>query len=424
MEVTNILGMESHTLNCFCLVRYKLSQEDADAVSLMAKRTQVNDVNCKHPVSLINIWSPLGLLPTGPETNLRCLAVEYATELPEGHSSLDVLKSVYEKLKSFGIQSLKIDCKWRRLIEAELAKLGMTQENAGDINRDWLVCYHSMLWKTGQGWTYRRTPEEMSIKSGYHPNILGVFGDIACVETRLSGERLETLNLEAGQLDGDLATLIGNYDNWKKIGIMEFFARVITVGLPLAGPTSQRTVAITVGDGNQWGCVPATQASIDRGEQSWPNVLSPEEFILTSSMKRLYDIRPEAIVGMSFAQFVAQYRLVDKGGREEKEMEKKVGRQNTVGPPSNTTIAGTTALAPTIVKFSNSRFVTKRKHEEGNLLPMVKCMDQTLDDKTKRYLFKPWCRPERVMQEEEFDAAEMKECDEVRLQLFPTSFIG
>lgn len=392
---------------------------DADAVSQKAKRTQVNDVNCMHPVSLINIWSPLGLLPTGPETHLRSLAVEEAAQLREDNSLMDVVKCVYEKLKPFGIHSFKIEHKWRRIIEAELAKLELALENAGDINMKMLVCYHSMLWKTGQGWTYSRTPKEMSIKSGYHPNILGTFGDVTRVETRLSGERLETLDLEVGQLDEDLAAVIGNYDNWKTIGILEFFARVIT---PLVGPTSQRTVAITVGDGNHWACVPVTQEGIDRGEQSWVNNLSREEFVLTDSMLRLYDIRPEAIELMSYAQFVAQYRRVKKGGREERDVKDKVD-QNMVGPPSDTIIAGTSGLAPTLVKFSNGRFVTKMKHEEGYLLPMVKCMDQTLDNRTKRYLFKPWREPERVMQEEEFDVAVMKECDEVRLQLYPTSYI-
>ena len=197
---------------------------------------------------------------------------------------------------------------------------------------------------------------------------------------------------------------------------------VQTASPPMVGPTSQRTVEVIVGDGNQWGCMPATQESIDRGEEIWPNTLSREEFVLSNDIKRQYDIRPEGIQGMSFAQFVSQYRLVDKGGREEKDIEGKVD-ENMMGPPSNAMIAGTSELAPTIVKFSNGRFVRKKKQEEGNLLPMVRSLDQTLDDKTKRYLFEPWRRPERVMQQEEIQADVIKQCDKVRLQLYPTYFI-
>ena len=399
---------------------------EASAVVLMARRTQVKDLSRVHPVSLINIWSPMSLLPTGPESHLRSLAVAVAGELPEACPSMGVLKLIFEKLKPFKIQSLKIDHKWKRLIVAELAKLELTEEMGGDFNMKWLVSYHSMLWKTGHGWTYRRTPEEMNVERGYHPTALGVFDDITCVETRLGRERLESLDLRLGQVDEDLAAVAGNYDDWKKIGVFEFCASALMASNPLEGPTSQETVVVSIGDGNRWGCVPATQATIDRGEKSWTNTLSEEQFTLTNSMKKLYDIRPHAIERMVFAQFLAQYRLLKPSGRETKDAERQLG-QSEVGPLSDTTIAGTTEGAPTegaptLLKLSNSRIVKKRKQEEGNLLPMVKCMDQTLDDRAKRYLFKPWRQPETMMQDEEFDAAIMEACDEVRLELYPTSY--
>ena len=395
---------------------------EAVSVVEIARRTQVQDLSRMHPVSLINIWSPLGLLPTDSESHFRSLAVEAAAELPEVCPSMQVLKHVFMKLKPFKIESLKIEHKWRRLIAAELAKLEVTEEIAGDFSMKWLVSYHSMLWKTGHGWTYQRTPMEMNIKSAYHPTSLGVFGDVICVETRLGRERLDTPDLRLGQLDEGLAAVVGNYDDWKKIGVMEFCASCLSVSHPLLGPTSQQTIEVSIGDGNQWTCVPATQDTIDRGEQKWVNTLSQEEFTLTNSIKKLYDIRPDAIARMVFAQFLAEYRLLYPSGRETTEAKKELG-QNTVGPLSDTAIAGTTQLAPTLLKLSNSRIIKKRKEEEGNLLPMVKCVDQTLDDRAKRYLFLPWREPEEVMLEEEFDADVIKACDKVRLELYPTSYI-
>ena len=88
------------------------------------------------------------------------------------------------------------------------------------------------------------------------------------------------------------------------------------------------------------------------------------------------------------------------------------------------TPTGTLEMAPTIMKCSNERFVRKWKQEESNQLVMVKCVDQTLDDRTKRYLFKPWRKPEVVMDQEEFSAEVLNNCDKVRLQLFPTSCIN
>ena len=377
-----------------------------------------------HPVSFINIWSPLGLVPTGPELHLRSLAVEVAAELPEVCTSMDVLKHVFNKLKPFKMQSLKIEDKWRRLIATELAKLELTEQIAdGDFNMNWLVSYHSMLWKTGQGWTYQRTPKEMNVKWAYHPAVLGVFGDVTCVETRLRGERQDTPDLRLGQLDEGLAAVVGTYDDWKKIGVMEFFASCLVLSHPLTGPTSQKTVAVRIGDANSWGCVPATQAATDKGEQSWVNILSEEQFTLTNSLRKLYDIRPKAIEWMSFAQFVAEYRLLYPTGKETDDAEKELGRTSTVGPPSTTLIAGTPEMAPTLMRLSNSRIMKKRKEEESNLLPMVKCEDQTLDERAKIYLFKPWRRPEMVMLQEEFSAADIKACDEVRLELYPTSYV-
>ena len=390
---------------------------EAGALVQMARTTQVEDLSRVHSVSLINIWSPMSLLPTGPESHLRSLAVEVAGELPEASPTMDVLKHIFNKLKHFKIQ---IDHKWKRLIVAELAKLELTEEIDGGFNMKWLVSYHSMLWKTGHGWTYRRTPEEMNIRHGYHPTALGVFGDVTCVETRLSRETLETLDLRCGQLDEDLAAVVGGYDDWKKIGVMEFFASALSN--PLEGPTSQKTVAVSVKDSNSWGCVPATPANIDRGEQCWVNILSEERFTLTNSMKKLYDIRPQAIEEMVFAQFLSEYRLLKTGERETKDAEKQLG-QCTVGPPSETQIAGTTAMAPTLVKLSNSCIMKKKKQEEGNHLPRVNCMDQTLDDRTKRFLFRPWHEPEKLMEEEEFDMAVLNACDKVRLELYPTSCI-
>ena len=75
------------------------------------------------------------------------------------------------------------------------------------------------------------------------------------------------------------------------------------------------------------------------------------------------------------------------------------------------------------MRFKNSAILKLR--EKKNLIPMLMSQDQTLDNASKVYLFKPWRRPELLLREESlaaFTEDELKACDRVRLELFPESF--
>ena len=395
-----------------------------------AKESQV-DMAHVHPISLLDIWSPMGLIPDQKESYMRRLVEQETAKLSDDCSSVGALHIICEKLKPHGLDGCRIDTKWKRLLFQQLGRL---EELAllGDVDANMILSYHMLLWKTGRAWTYKRTPKERNVHCPYHPTILGVFCDKTNVTTELSGEKPKLLDLTEGHLHHSLAAVTGTYDDWKEIGLLQFFAETLTTGDPLLGPVSQGTATVSIESVNRWGCAKVTQESIDRGEVCWPNILSDEEFVLTNSKKKLCDIRPDTIKNMPFAQFLTQYRLIDdESGREHKSLTKQLPDvvpaavdQTAIGPLARTTlIAGTLERAPRFMRFSNSSILKLR--EKKNIIPMLSSGDQTLDDVSKVFLFRPWRRPEALLREDNMASIteeELKACDRVRLELFPESF--
>ena len=399
-----------------------MSVQEALRVLKMVKKSQV-DSDQVHPVSLVDIWSPKGLVPEQWELHMRSLAAQEAAKLPEGCSSVDAVLTICERLEPRGLKQCKIDVDWRSLLYHQLRQLEEVMSRR-PFEVKILLNYHSLLWKTSQGWTYQRTTKEVSVQSPYHPAIIGVFGDKTCVKTELGGERLGSLDLTDGGLHHSLAETTGTHDNWKEIGLLQFFSETLTLDQPLVGPVSQDTVTVSVASVNRWRCATASQESIDRGEDCWPNTLTQEDFTLSNSPKKLYDIRPDVVEGMPFAQLLTQFRLIDdKKGREYKSIVEQLGNSD-IGPLSTTTlIAGTQQKVPRFMRFKNSAILKLR--DKKNLIPLLMSEDQTLDNASKIYLFKPWRRPELLLREENLAAVtedELKACDRVRLELFPESF--
>ena len=421
-----IFELLMHFLELVCtfnqsIFRYGLSTEVANAVVELAKKTQVGNGRV-HPVSLFDIWSPPGLMPSPSEEQMRALTVQHAAGLPEDYDAVDVIINVYEKLKPYGIERCTIDADWQKVLWAQLGKLDMSLRREVDANK--LIRYHCLLWKTGRGWTYRRTPAEMHVDDAYHPTTLAVFGDRLDVITQLSGEKLEGLNLTEGCLGTGPASVTGNYSDWKEIGVMQFFAETLTIDDPLNGPVSQTTIPVNLNEINRWRCMAATQESMDKGEDSWTNGQSEEEFTLNNSMKKLYDIRPDLIDRMPFGQFMTQCRLIkDENGREHKSLKRLLG-DSDIGPLCDRTlIAGTTFRVPRVMRFRNSAIVKLR--EEKNILPRLVGDNQTLNDASNVYLFHPWRRPEVVFREDNLSSLQdeqLKATGKVRLELFPESY--
>ena len=75
------------------------------------------------------------------------------------------------------------------------------------------------------------------------------------------------------------------------------------------------------------------------------------------------------------------------------------------------------------MKFRNGSLLKLR--DTKNIIPKLVSQDQTLDDAAKIFLFRPWRRPELVLRHENlatFTDDDLKDCDRIRLEIFPESF--
>ena len=79
-------------------------------------------------------------------------------------------------------------------------------------------------------------------------------------------------------------------------------------------------------------------------------------------------------------------------------------------------IAGTLEMAPKVILLPNNKMVKLRVNT--SMIPMLPAEDQVLNDRTKVMLFGNWDRLETALQDPE---PNIKQCDIVRLLLFPSS---
>lgn len=347
-----------------------------------------------------------------------------AKKLDNHTNTIDAVIHIAERLMRCGLQHCKFDPEWKRLIRTLLGKLeGVNMLRSGDIDK--LVRYHHLLWKTGEGWTYTRSLREMSMTDAYQPRILTALEDNMSSITQMSCESLD--DFETDTMEGEFSALIGSVEDWKVISIIQFFAETEGQATRLTGPISQKTKAVHVKDGNDWTWLPATEASDALKEQKWPGVLIQEDFTRTNSMKKLYELRPDeepgnpGVEGMCFAEFLCQYRHIKRNHPQYKRILRLLKESaDKLGPRcERTLIAGTLEMAPKFLKLKNDEIVALK--EKKDVIIRLAANDQVLSDKSKVYLFGNWRRPEKSLLEEEVARADIKHCDAVRLQLFPSS---
>ena len=341
-------------------------------------------------------------------------------KLGEDVGTVDAAMRISQRLMRCELYRCIFDKDWKKLIRKHLQKLDeVTSMRNTDINM--LTLYHCLLWKTGVGWTYARSLKELAVAHAYHPKILIALKDRMCSTTKMSAESLEDLDLE--DLEADFSALLGSVEHWNVVGILQFFAEVDKQDKCLKGPISQKTEVVNVTDGNDWTWQPATERSDALNEPRWPGNLVRDDFTRSNDMRKLYEERPPELEGMCLAQFLCWYRLIkrSKGQKEYSTIEGLIERHgDKVGPRcEKSRIAGTLELAPKYIKFENEEIV--RLREEKNVIIRMNNHDQALSDKANVYLFGRWRRAEQALLEEEIARTDIKECNAVRLELFPAS---
>lgn len=356
-------------------------------------------------------------MPTEQEKLLRDRAISEAANLDNNTRPIDAVMHIVEKLMRRGLQHCKFDPEWKKLIRTLLGKLEeVNLLSSGDMDK--LVRYHHLLWKTGEGWTYARSLREMNMSDAYHPKILIALKDSMSSTTLMACERLDEFSEEV--MEGEFAALIGSVEDWKIVGILQFFAETDRQVERIRGPTSQKTKPVYVKDGNNWTWRPATEATDALHEPRWPGTLVEEDFTRTNNMKTLFEERPDDL-HMCFAQFLCQYQHIKRQQPQYQRLEKALeGCADFMGPRcEKTLIAGTLDMAPKFMMCKNDAIVSMRGKQDTII--RLAAQEQVLSEKTKVYLFGQWRRSEKALTDEEVAKADIRQCDRVRLQLFPSS---
>ena len=346
------------------------------------------------------------------------MAIQEAMKLGEDVGTVDAVMSISQGLMRCGLDRCTFDKDWKKVFHNHLGKLDeVTSLRNTDINM--LTLYHCLLWKTGDGWTYVRSLKEMAVTHAYHPRILVALKDRMCSTTTIFAESLEELDLET--LDEDCAALLGSAEHWSVVGVLQFFAQVDQQENRLEGPTSQDAKVVNVKDGNNWSWQPASERTDALNEPRWPGNLVRDDFTRSNTMNKLFEIRPPEFQPMCFAQFLCMYRHIRTSHPEYERMRRVIERYgDDVGPRCDQTlIAGTLELAPKFLMFENKEIVKLRS--EKNVIVRLNTHNQALSDKTKVFLFGCWRRSEQALLDEEVASANIKECDNVRLHLYPAS---
>ena len=409
------MDLFSHPNNCTGFFRYGLSAEEANDAVQLAQRHQVGEEPI-HPPSLLDIWSPGGLLPTENEERTRQCLIREAANVRSDVSTVDALVYISGRLRR-QLEACKMDNDWAKVFRKELTKL----EGVVPGNLNLLVQYHTLMQKTGRGWTYARSVKEMVVTDPYHPKILTSLRDHMTSRTQLMCESLDNYDPDKGQLDENLAAMIGSGNkDFKQIGILQFFAQAYYGGEPLKGPTSQGTIPVfTDWDNPIHGFRPQEESDRLLNEDEFHGTLIQEVFTRTNTIRKLYEIRPIELSGMCFAQWLCLYRHVKRGTQEYSRLLEELRRlESHLGPLcEKTMIAGALEMAPKFLMLPNDQMVRLRDSRPKIVRLVVD--HQVLTVKTKILLFGRWNRLEEALQDPDQDT--IKQCDAVRLLLFPAS---
>ena len=390
-----------------------------DVVQL-AKRHQIGTERV-HPISLIDVWSPMTLLPTENEMHLRERAILEAAQLSDDVSTVHAVIFVCGKLKR-RLETCELDKDWTKVFRSQLTGI----EGVVPGNIELLVRYHTILRKTCKGWTYARSVQEMAVMDPYHPRILASLRDCMSSSTQLLCEKLDDYDPDDGHLEESLAGIIKSDDvgDYKQIGILQFFAQVDCSDIPLREPTSQGTIPLFLNlDNPTHNFRPREESDNLLNEKEYHGTMIQEVFTRTNSDVKLYELRPAELENQCFAEFICNYRRVKRGTTEYKKLRGLLpavlpAEGSCVGPRSEKTmIAGTPEMAPMFVLFENAQMYRLRTKARPKIMRLA-ANDQVLCDKTKVFLFGHWRRLEDALQEEQQN---IKECDTMRLSVFPSS---
>ena len=384
---------------------YKIDEVRAKSIVNMAQQKQEGE--CLLPLSLINIWTPEGMIPSDKEQALRVRIVQLSSETGAGEDVIDAIanfaaiiaeEGLFEETITEGVQRSVLQSMRGKLIELN-PQLPTSVINA-------LTWHHILLLRTGGSnkWTLRRKCGATKVVA-YHPLLLEALKERVEVRITLAPEHLEAEEYSfAPQLQE--GTLIS--PSWTVVSTLKFLSGVSQENYKEL--LSQSSVALRISQ-DQERCFREATERDEEMDDIFFNRRDESYIIINGDLRKLYAKRPPRMDKMTFAQFsILYYKL-------RAEQKAIVYPETDIGEESNVPIVGGDSNAPLCMKLSNG-IIMKKRGEKDLPIPLLS-PSNTLDRYGERMLFRPWRTLEELLVDNSEE--EDQQLKETCLALFPMS---
>ena len=386
----------------FLSENYEIDEIRAKEIVKIVKQRQIGDTD--FPLSLLDLWTPEGWVPSEEEQRLRARALQILVERPKEEDILETLMNIahilaqeglYEELLSEGVD--------RNILVEMRRKLVEMYPEEPQILINGLMLYHTLMLRTGGSnhWTIKRNREEIQVV----PLMLEALQQRVEARIAIAAEHLEVdENDYLGEVqDGVMAGCA-----WTQISILRFLHEISQASFE--EPVSQATVPLVSSQEQER----SFKESSDRDEvcdDIFTNEKNESYIIINGDLRKLYAKRPPSMEAMTFAQFVISYYRMQSGQRA------TIDAQSDVGGESGEPVVGGASMAPLYIKLSNN-IIMKKRADGSKLVPVLQ-PSHSLDDYAERMLFQPWRTVEELT--EVVSEEEKIQQRQNRLALFPLS---
>ena len=325
---------------------------------------------------------------------------------------VEIMRTLMVEGFYFDVNSINVEIK--QVIQDQIPGF-----DRSDVRTRLIILYHAFICQTNtKKWTLPRNPGECRVEA-YIPRILQVTKMKVTAETEVYGGG--EVQLEDTDLKSDVSKHITDPDAWKEISILEYVNGQLPEDDRLVGPRSQRLVQVVTSKGDKVSWREAQDHDIQSGEDIFVNQDEEDEdkgYVRSKSdVRRLYEARPEKMMGMRLGQLAAEYREIQVGGNGLETAKSKIDAQTDVGPDSDGQVIGMGNLAaPQCMKLSNGTVMQRRTGQPAVLHLLYSGAPGRFGNEL---LWEPWQHLEDVRgnQAEE----ETPQQKNTRLAIFPLS---
>ena len=378
--------------------QYDIDELSAKKVVSLARQYQDGEEQC--PLSCLDMWSSESWKSTEAEIILRRRAVELSRSWNEGDDSEDAMIQITQTLLDEGLfedlVTEDIDAMIIQDLKQRLYNLN-PERDANSLKT--LLWYHVLLLKTaGKEWTFKRKCGETQVKP-YHPILLAAVQDCVKVVPVLEGESLESACGE-GENGGDACQAF-----WKEVTFLEFVSWIMLDNYEDIASSS--TVGIITTPEQQFNFTETTERD-EEVDDVFTNAKNETFVISNGDFRKLYMMRPPAMISMTLAQFVVQYY------KKKAKAKAVIDPMSRLGEASTDPVVGSDEMAPKAMQLNNMIIMKRRTRD----LPVPLLMfTNVLDNFGEQVLFQPWVALEELTNVRTDE--EGRERRKRQLELFP-----